>query len=189
MLRGWNDLAAAGDATRSEQWAKLHLVIAHSTEIYADLEINQSPLSNVGMAKQLIDFNEEQSQKLANLYGLDWQEIKELKNLVGGHPYLLRKAFYHLRRKEQNLSQLLETASTISGIYSDHLRRHLLILQKHPHLAKALYRIAIKTTPVEIDVLEAFQLDGMGLVSLSNNKASLRFELYRQYFKDYIKIT
>jgi serine/threonine-protein kinase len=186
LLRAWNDSSRTGDAN-SEQWKKLHLLIAHSTEIYADLDINQSPLYNVGMQQQLLDFNEEQIQKLALLYGLDWNQIKELKSLVGGHPYLLRKSFYHLRHKDYNLSQLLETASTMSGIYSDHLKRHLLILQKHPDLARTLYRIAIKKNPVEVDCVEAFQLNSMGLISLNNNTATLRFELYRQYFRDHLQ--
>jgi serine/threonine-protein kinase len=183
LLRSWNDFSRTGDAN-SEQWEKLRLVISHSTEIYADLDINQSPVSNVGMEQQLLDFNEEQIQKLALLYALDWNRLKELKSLVGGHPYLLRKAFYHLRHKDCNLPQILETASTMSGIYSDHFRRHLLILQRHPDLARTLYRIATKNNPVEVDCVEAFQLNSMGLISLTNNTATLRFELYRQYFKD-----
>ncbi|MBW4478349.1 MAG: AAA-like domain-containing protein [Tolypothrix brevis GSE-NOS-MK-07-07A] len=45
MLRDWHDKARRGDKV-SEIWQKLRLIIVHSTEVYASLDINNSPLAN-----------------------------------------------------------------------------------------------------------------------------------------------
>lgn len=81
LLRSWHERKIY------HYWSRLKLVLAHSTEIYAPLNINQSPF-NVGVPILLEEFNRQQVKTLANLYQLDWHEfdLDTLMNEVGGHP-------------------------------------------------------------------------------------------------------
>lgn len=187
LLRSWYESARYGDAS-SDLWAKLRLVVVHSTEAYVPLNINQSPF-NVGMNVELPEFTPAQVQSLAQRYGLTWgaPSVEQLVNLVGGHPYLVRKALYHLRRQEVTLAQLLAEAPTEAGIYIDHLRRHLLNVQRYPELAEALRQVVMKNKPTELDSTSAWKLESMGLVSLQGNQATIRCDLYRSYFRDHLQ--
>ncbi len=187
LVRSWYESARYGDMG-SELWENLRLVMVHSTEAYVPLNINQSPF-NVGKNVELVEFSPEQVQDLAGRYGLSTHasSTEALMALVGGHPYLIRKALYHLRREDMTLTALAQMAATESGIYSDHLRRHLYVLRDYPLLAEAFRQVVSKGKPVEIDAEASFKLESMGLVRLSGNEASPRCEVYRDYFRDHLE--
>ena len=187
LLRSWYESARYGDFG-SALWEKLRLVVVHSTEAYVPLNINQSPF-NVGKNVELEELSAEQVQDLAQRYGLSASasQTEALMELVGGHPYLIRKALYHLRRDDLSISELTETAATEAGIYSDHLRRHLYVLQDYPQLAEAFRQVVTKRRPVDIDAESAFKLESMGLVMLSGNQASPLCEIYREYFREHLE--
>ncbi|MBD2461267.1 AAA-like domain-containing protein [Oscillatoria sp. FACHB-1407] len=188
LLRSWYEESAYGDSG-NPLWQQVRLVIVHSTEVYLPLDINKSPF-NVGVAIELKEFTSEQVADLAQRHGLtlSQSELAELMQLVSGHPYLLRRAFYHLAQQELTLAQLLETAATHAGIYRDHLHRHLRNLQEHPPLRTAFERVIQTSEPVELEQLLAFKLHSMGLVSLRGNYVVPSCELYRQYFKTHLAI-
>jgi 8-oxo-dGTP pyrophosphatase MutT (NUDIX family) len=181
LLRAWYEEAGYGGD--SGLWEKLRLVVVHSTEVYIPLDVNQSPF-NVGLPIELTEFSADQVQDLAQRHGLNWRsaQVEQLMRVVGGHPYLVRLALYHLSQQQLTLAQLLATAPTEAGIYGDHLRRHLWNLQQHPELTTAFSRVAIASEPVELESLLAFKLHSMGLVQMQGNEVTPRFELYRQYF-------
>ncbi|MEA5462527.1 AAA-like domain-containing protein [Leptothoe sp. PORK10 BA2] len=187
LLRSWYESARYGDFG-SELWEKVRLVVVHSTEAYVPLNINQSPF-NVGKNVELEEFSAEQVQDLAQRYGLSASasQTEALMALVGGHPYLIRKALYHLRRDDLSINALTETVATEAGIYSDHLRRHLYVLQDYPQLAEAFRQVVTKRRPVDIDAESAFKLESMGLVILSGNQAAPLCEIYREYFSEHLK--
>jgi len=187
LLRAWHEQAKSD--RNSKIWQKLRLVLSHSTEAYPILNVNQSPF-NVGLAIDLPEFILEQIEDLARRHGLSLNrlEIEQLRGMVGGHPYLLQIAFYHLARKKMSLFQLLELAPTDGGPYGSHLQRHLSKLQAQPKLKAALKTILNETTAVRLNYAEKFKLHGMGLVVLEGNKVRLRCELYRQYFSDNIDL-
>ncbi len=187
LLRSWYESARYGDFG-SDLWEKLRLVIVHSTEAYVPLNINQSPF-NVGKTVELAEFTSAQVQQLAQRYGLSWgdPQAQQLMTLIGGHPYLVRKALYHLRREEANLDNLSATAATEAGIYSDHLRRHLYNLQRYPELAEAMRQVVVKRDAVTVAAEAAFKLDSMGLVELQGNEALPRCDVYRQYFREHLR--
>ena len=187
LVRSWYESARYGDFS-SELWENLRLVMVHSTEAYVPLNINQSPF-NVGKNVELVEFLPGQVKDLAGRYGLSATAsyAEALMGLVGGHPYLIRKALYHLRREDMTLTALTEMAATESGIYSDHLRRHLYVLRDYPLLAEAFRQVVSRGRPVEIDAEASFKLESMGLVRLSGNEASPRCEVYRDYFRDHLE--
>jgi hypothetical protein len=186
LLRSWNEKAKV-DAT----WAKLKIAIAHSTESYIVLESNVSPF-NVGLAVELPEFTPAQVMDLVGKHGLAWSEddVAALMAMVGGHPYLVRLALYHVAQQDLTLEQLLQEAPTDAGIYREHLRRHLWNLQQHPELAQAFEQVVILDQPVTLKSMLAFKLNGMGLVNLQGNDVVLRHEpLYRPYFRSRLRMT
>jgi hypothetical protein len=180
MLRAWHE-----EARSRAIWKKLRLVVAHSTEVYIPLNINRSPF-NVGVPIELPELTPEQVQDLAKRQGLNWDtsQVMELMSLVGGHPYLVQRAIYYLTRSEITFEQLLQTAYTEAGIYSDHLRGHLWNLQQHSELATAMKKVVSATSPVQLETMEAFKLQSLGLVQLYGNEVKPRCDLYARYFCD-----
>ncbi|MDZ8086567.1 MAG: AAA-like domain-containing protein [Nostoc sp. DedQUE12b] len=183
MLRFWHE-----QAKQDQTWQKLRMVVVHTTEIYIPLKLNQSPF-NVGITITLPPFTLKQVQSLALRYGLDWagnsegaKRLAPLQAMVGGHPYLVSLAFYHLCQSGMTLEVLLETASTPVGIYGQHLRELLTLLQEEPELMSAMEQVIATDEKVELDAIAAYKLESMGLVQLNGNQASAMCELYRLYF-------
>ncbi|MEB3337182.1 MAG: AAA-like domain-containing protein [Leptolyngbyaceae bacterium] len=172
------------EAKRRDVWKKFRLVVVHSTEVYIPLDVNKSPF-NVGLPIELPEFTPQQVQTLASHHGLAWDEesVELLMDLVGGHPYLIRLALYHLARHDVTLSQITQEGSTGVGIYSDHLRRHLWNLEKYPDLLEAMREVVTTTTPTRLPSAQAFKLQSMGLVQLQGNTCQVRCRLYEQYFR------
>ena len=181
LLRAWHE-----EAKNRDIWKKLRLVVVHSTEVYIPLSVNQSPF-NVGLPIDLPEFTPEQVRELAKRYGMNWstQEVERLMALVGGQPYLVRLALYYLGRKEISLEQLL---SAPTSIYSERLQRQLWNLQsKQSGLAEAFAKVVMATEPVELDLVQAFKLQSLGLVRLRGDRATPSCKLYAQYFRSYFK--
>ena len=189
LLRAWYEEASYGSGD-SELWQRLRLVIVHSTEVYLPLDVNQSPF-NVGLPIDLPEFTADQVTDLVNRHGLIFtaQEVESLMTLVGGHPYLLRLALYHLTQNRLTLPELCDTGPTEAGIYGDHLRRHLANLKQSPELIQAYRAILDASTPLPLDSERTFKLHSLGLVHLKGNGAVPSFELYRRYFGDRLPVT
>lgn len=179
MLRSWHEKGKI-----SPIWKQLRLVMAHSTEVYIPLDMNQSPF-NAGVPVELLEFDKKQIQDLVRLHDLNWNDmqIEELMKMVGGHPYLVRLAMYYVSSLQVTLEQLLQEAATEAGIYSNHLRRHLETLQKCPELAMALKKVVTLLPPIELDSMQIYKLHSMGLVQRQNNYVTPRCNLYREYFR------
>jgi diguanylate cyclase (GGDEF)-like protein len=187
MLRFWHE-----QSKQDKIWQKLRLVVVHTTEIYIPLKLNQSPF-NVGVTVPLPPFSLKQVQNLAERYGLSWaaseqgaQRLTPLQAMVGGHPYLTSLALYHLRQGKMTLEKLLETASTPVGIYSQHLRELLSLLQAEPELISAMQQVVSTTRLNQLDAIAAYKLESMGLVQLDSVSAHPSCELYRLYFSQEI---
>ena len=182
LLRAWHE-----ESKRRDIWKKLRLIVVHSTEVYIPMNINQSPF-NVGLPVDLPEFNAGQVQDLAARHNLNWSdaEVAKLMAIVGGHPYLVRVALYHISQSELTLDELKESAIADAGIYSDHLRRQLWNLEEYPELAAGMREIAAADSPVQLKAIQAFKLDSLGLVKLQGNECIPRCELYRQYFRSHL---
>jgi transcriptional regulator with XRE-family HTH domain len=174
------------EGSQQEIWQKLRLVIVHSTEAYIPMNINQSPF-NVGLPVELPEFTPEQVLDLAKRHQLQWSdtEIQQLQAMIGGHPFLVRLALYKIAHQEVNLTHLLETAPTATGIYSNHLRHLGLILTQQSELGTAMKEVVNATSPGKFSDPVRYKLKALGLVNLFNDEVTPRNELYRQYFQNF----
>jgi len=180
LLRGWHESSKI-----KKLWQKLRLIIVHSQESYAQRDINQSPF-NVGLPIELGEFTPEQVQELVARHGLTWTEgeLEQFMGLIGGHPYMVRSALYHIAAGDLSLAEFLRTAPTEAGIYSDYLRGHLKTLEDYPELGAAMKLVITSEAPVRLRSEESFKLDSMGLVVRVDNNVKPRCDLYRQDFCD-----
>lgn len=179
LLRYWHE-----QSKLSEIWQKFRLVFSYSTENYVPLKITQSPF-NIGLPLHLLPFNVEQIQTLAQRHGLNWisgQEANQLLNVVGGHPHLVRLAFYHLCQEDFSLEALLQQAITKAGIYHAHLQELQEQLQDDPLLQAAFMQVLESSESVLLSPLVAYKLYSLGLINLEGNEATISCELYRVYF-------
>ncbi len=181
LLRSWHEKAR----TRSI-WAKLRLVIVHSTDVYIRLQIHQSPF-NVGQPLELPEFGYQQIVQLAELYRVKLKPhlLQALINLVGGHPALLEQIFSYLKtHSTASMQQILTEAPTEASLFGSHLREQLLTLQAFPALAQAFQQVVTSDQPVTLAPLLVYQLQSMGLIKLLGNQAVPRCQLYQQYFQE-----
>jgi hypothetical protein len=179
LLRSWYE-----EAKDSAIWQKLHLIVVYSTEIYVPLSIDQSPF-NVGLSIRLPELTREQVLELARCHGLSLvpADLERLLAMVGGHPYLIRLALYHLACGDQSLDRLLQDAPTLTGIYRDCLRQHWKVLQEHPELLAALQAVITTGGTTRIDSIAAYKLESLGLVQLQGNEVRPSCQLYCRYFR------
>lgn len=184
LLRSWYE-----EANNLEVWEQLRLVVVHCTEDYGRLDVNQSPF-NVGVAMKLEEFSQAQVEDLARRYQLEWcaTQVQQLMTMVGGHPYLVQSALYHIAREGLALEQLLQDAPTDAGIYYGHLRPLLVTLTQNFPLAAAFKQTITTTEPVQLDAMTAYKLYGMGLIQQHGNQVTPRCELYRQYFLERLEV-
>ncbi|MGB3512644.1 MAG: AAA-like domain-containing protein [Microcoleaceae cyanobacterium] len=181
MLHSWY-----GEAKEVKLWQKLRIILVKSTEVYVSMNINKSPF-NMGIAIDLSPFSLEQMQELAQRYQIELlpKEQNKLMRLLGGHPYLINITFYNIKCHDATLENLIKTAATDTGIYSDHLHHHLQNLQQYPELKTAFEQVLRAVTPVELEQALAFKLKSMGLVvQMEGNLVMPSCDLYRRYFYD-----
>ncbi|MEG4091897.1 AAA-like domain-containing protein [Microcoleus sp. Pol12B4] len=169
LWRTWHE-----EAKNRGIWRKPRLVVVHSTKLYIPLSVNKSPFK-VGLRP----FKSEQVQDLAKRQGLDWsaEDAQQLTGFVNRNTYLVRVALYHIGRGDVTLEQVLQNSPICAGIYGDRLKRQLWNLQQQPELLVAFVEVVKSHTPVELDLVEAFKLESMGLVNLQGNLATVNCEL------------
>ncbi len=181
LLRRWNE-----EAKNIYIWQNLRLVIVNSTDSYISLSTNCSPF-NIGLTIDLPPFTRLQVNHLAELHGiyLTSYELKELTEITGGFPYLVRLALYHSLHSQIPLEKIINNAKSDTGIFSNHLHQHLWYLKQDSDLADAFQKAIAVNAPVYLEQEMAFKLKSLGLVNLEGNKATISCGLYREYFHNY----
>ena len=187
LLRSWHE-----EANNDELWEKLRLVVVYSTEEFGSLDINRSPF-NVGFPLELKPIERSQLSELADSYSLDLSstEIDRLMVMLGGHPYLVDLILSNLSGNSQlSLDELLQQATTDTGIYSSYLRQHLINLKSNSQLTEILLQILDSPQPIQVDTLLGYQLYRMGLIKWSNNNHVVpSCELFRLYFLPRLQVS
>jgi DNA-binding CsgD family transcriptional regulator/GTPase SAR1 family protein len=180
MLRSWFE-----ETKKTDIWENLRMVLLHSTNVYVELPHNQSPF-NVGFPVELTEFSEPNIRDLARRHQLSWEidEAMALMAIIGGYPYLVRKALYHLHDSNLSLAEILENAATDVGIYHKHLQNHWANLQNVElvELKDALKKVVLADSSVKLEQVLEFKLLSTGLVKQNQHGITPSCQLYRDYF-------
>jgi hypothetical protein len=178
MLRSWFD-----ETKKTDIWENLRMVLLHSTNVYVQLDVNQSPF-NVGFPVELTEFSEQNILDLARCHQLFWgtDEVGALMGMVGGYPYLVRKALYHLNDPNISLADILQNAATDVGIYRQYLQEHWANLQNSSELKAALKQVIFADSAVKLEQVLEFKLLSTGLVKQNQHGITPSCQLYRDYF-------
>ena len=186
MLRSWHNERGSKKWKNGEpvasRWKQFDLILVTSTEPYQLIEnLNQSPF-NVGEIIELTDFTRAQ---VADLNGrhpapLVPDEVEQLRGLLGGHPYLTRRALYLIASKRLRMADLLATAVKDRGPFGDHLRYHLFRLHGQDDLIRCFREVLDRHTCSDERIF--WRLRGAGLVRREGQTVVPRCKLYADYF-------
>lgn len=180
MLRGWHN-------SRADEplWAGFDQVLVTSTEPYQLIDnLNQSPF-NVGEVLELTDFSPAQVAELNRRHAQPLAPVAEqrLVELLGGHPFLTRRALFAVASGRVTPQQLFDTASDDRGTFGDHLRNHLFRLHGRAELVEGLRGIFRNVNP---DEHVFWKLRGAGLVRREGRTVVMRCQLYDRYFREHL---
>ena len=108
---------------------------------------NLSPF-NVGESLDLLDFMPEQVAELNQRHGapLDADTVQRLFALIGGDPFLVRRALYLVARGRLTTDELFAQAIEDHGPFGDHLCRHLFRLHEDRELLESLRQVLARQT-------------------------------------------
>jgi len=176
MLRSWHN-----SRSREPIWQQLDLALVTSTEPYQLIDdLNQSPF-NVGEVIDLEDFTPEQVAELNRRHGspLTPEQERQLMTLLGGHPYLVRRALYLVASQRISTAELFDHATDDRGPFGDHLRYHLFRLHGKDELIKGLRQV-IRNNICQDDMV-FFRLRGAGLVRRGEGADLSRRSLWSRF--------
>lgn len=186
LLRSWIQNAQEKHQASSQLWNRLHIILTHSTDIYANLNIHCSPL-NIGDSIELKPWQIKQVKDLSQQYSLELNQpdIGQLYQWLNGHPYLTNEVFKYLNEHfyYETIQEIANYRHLQSiGQIPNHLQRLLGILRESPDLVKA-YRDVLNSEPIKLDTFIAWKLYSLGLIRIDEHYQSHCFcQLYRQYF-------
>jgi hypothetical protein len=180
MLRSWFD-----KSRKREGWKNLRMVLLYSTNVYVKLPVNQSPF-NVGFSVELTEFSQQNILDLASRHQLSWgtDEVAALMAMIGGYPYLVRKALYDLKDSNLSLADILQNAATDVGIYRQYLQDHWANLQDHSELKAALQQVVSAGSAIKLEQVLEFKLLSTGLVKQNQHGITPSCRLYQEYFAE-----
>jgi hypothetical protein len=179
LFRSWHNERAMDP---EGPWQRLTLVLSYATEAHLFLaDLNMSPF-NIGTRLFLKDFTAAQVEDLNARCGRPLREaaeIQRLMGLVGGHPYLVRRALHELAGERTGLAAL-EAEAKHAELFEPHLRRLRLALSRDAGLCAEVQRL-VQGHPSGSD--EAFyRLRSAGILSGdAPEEARFRCRLYAAY--------
>ena len=185
LFRSWHNKRALDP---EGPWKRLTLVIAYATEAHLFItDLNQSPF-NVGTRLALDDFSLEQVAELNRRYGSplnDHGELVRYCQLVGGHPYLVRRGLHELTARQWRLAELEAQAADDEGPFGDHLRRLLLSLTQDTQLCEVVQTVLQGRSSANTDSF--YRLRSAGLMTGDSVRdLHPRCQLYATYLKKHL---
>jgi hypothetical protein len=185
LFRTWHNERAV-DPTAP--WGRLTLAIVYATEAHLFItDQNQSPF-NVGTRLELKDFSIEQVGELNARYGSPLSAGDELARyfqLVGGHPYLVRRGFHEMTTNHLDLVTFEALADRDEGPFGDHLRRILVLLARDPALCEVV-RGVLRGEPCPT-MEDFYRLRSAGVMAGdSAQDVKPRCQLYATYLKRHL---
>ena len=185
LFRSWHNGRALDP---SGPWSRLTLAIAYATEAHLFItDVNQSPF-NVGTRVDLEDFTFNEVMDLNGRYGSPLGNdtaLQRFHQLLGGQPYLVRRALNELAAGNVDFETLVSGADRDEGIFGDHLRRMLVMLAKDKKLTDVV-RGMLQGQPCP-DAASFYRLRSGGLMQGDSlHEAQLRCEIYASYLKRHL---
>ena len=184
MLRTWHN-----DRAHDPDFQKLSLFLSSSTEPHLFINNpNQSPFA-VALPIELNDFTLTELRELNHRHQ-QWlrdDELLTLRNLLNGHPFLTRLAFYQIAMQQWDVATLLDSATTDSGPFYEHLLFVWQLIDESRELRRAVRQICRRQNFPENIVY--YRLKEAGLVRRVDGKVQMRNKLYEQFFAKQFGIT
>lgn len=180
LLRTWNESEMKLVSEAPIVWPSI--VIAYSTEPYPEYGIKGSIMQNVGIEIDLKEFSPDETLELAKRYGLNWSlnEVNSLRQLIGGHPALINRAFFEISQGHITLAELEMKATSPTGPFRDDLLKKLDLLEPNENLKKCFKKILNGERCT--DEFANFQLEKAGLIKVGQDEVRVACELYKKYF-------
>ncbi|RYG35440.1 hypothetical protein EON81_12695, partial [bacterium] len=180
LVRSWHN---SRTMEPSGPWSRFTVVIGYATEAHLFIQdLNQSPF-NVGRQLPLPPFNHAQIADLNARYGSPLRsetDIAHLEELVGGQPFLTRRALDVLARGTMSFAEMLEYADEDEGPFGDHLKRILISVSQMPSVVEAL-RHSLAASGIR-DTEGYHRLLAAGVIRpVRNGPAVFSCQLYRRY--------
>ena len=170
-------------------WDKLTLIIIYATEAHLFItDPNMSPF-NVGTPVTMRDFSPEQVAEVNSRFTLPTPlaagEADDLCHLVGGHPYLVRRGLYEIKKRGIKFAHFKTLASSEEGPYGDHLHRILALLARDRALLDEVREIVAGKGCSDKD--KFYRLRSAGVIAGdSPQDAHIRCEVYRDYLRRHL---
>jgi hypothetical protein len=164
-----------------EPWQSLRLVVVTArTPMAYHRGATYSPFFNAALQIEIADFTEEQTRRLAELYRLDWPDARQalVRDLVAGHPFLLRLLMHEMALNGTPLEALCDPAAP-EGAEFRRRAAGLLPRLDREHRAALARVLDDPRAPVDVDVY--YTLRGAGLLTHGPDGYQFRCNLYREY--------
>ncbi len=180
LFRSWHDRRSM-DPTGS--WSRLTLALSYATEAHLFItDLNQSPF-NVGTRMIVEDFTRDQAADLNLRYGSplkDEAQISRFQELVGGHPYLVRRGLDVMAAEGLNIAQIEAQATREDGLYGSHLNQLYRSVVQDPDLTDLLRTVLQgKILPTEVSYYRLFSA-GI-LAATPDHQTRMRCRVYETY--------
>jgi len=179
MLRHWHNERAQPMSA----WENMDLAMVIATEPYLLIATADRSPFNVTPAIQLKPFGPLQLREINIAYGgpLTDNEQDQLHELLAGHPYLTRLAFYWLVSSGSNFETMMANSSDADGPFGEHLRSRMFMLQQQPDLLGAMRRVVSKGAELNMDMF--YRLHAAGLVERKGKTTIPANMLYARFFR------
>lgn len=180
MLRLWHNRRAEP----SSVWEEVDLALVIATEPYLLIDSTDRSPFNVATAIEPKAFDRDALADLNGRYGapLGAAELDDLRELVGGHPYLSRLAFYRVATAQSaSFDELYDTAPTHEGPFGDHLRSRLMLLTEQNGLLKAMKQVIAHGSVQDEETY--YRLHGAGLAHREGHRVVPANTLYARFFR------
>ena len=186
LVRSWHN---SRSTEPDGPWNKLVVVIAYATEAHLFIQdLNQSPF-NVGRRMDLEDFNLQQTLDLNGRYGgplRNYQEAEELQALIGGQPFLTRRALDTLATGKLDFATLTAHADRDDGPFADHLKRILVAVSRLPGVME--YTRALLGGDARGDQDAYYRLLSAGIIKQTREgRIVFRCDLYQRYLQQHVQ--
>jgi hypothetical protein len=180
MLRLWHNRRAEP----LSPWDRVDLALVIATEPYLLIDSRDRSPFNVATPIELQLFERASLDALNDRYGgiLDRSELDGLHDLLAGHPFLTRLAFYRLSAEASPSFKVLDTtAAEPDGPFGDHLRAMLVLLRQQPGLLAAMRQVIAHGSVPDDEIY--YRLHGAGLARKYGQRVNPANLLYARFFR------